>query len=164
VDGATVVTFTLAGSACFPSLAWARLDGLIAGQAPVVHIARLGAAPEDGFTGVGPAAQQGGTDVPPCGPCVARWGDHSATQVDENGCIWGAAEYIPTGQHEPPLQIGPVSVTFTNWGTGIYNVCPAAIGPGIPEAPFVPAMVILGLGGVAALAGLRRLRRIGVPD
>jgi hypothetical protein len=25
-------------------------------------------------------------------------------------------------------------------------------------------MVILGLGGVAALAGLRRLRRIGVPD
>jgi hypothetical protein len=166
VDGATVVTFTLAGSDYFPSLAWARLDGLITGQAPVVHVARLGAAPEDGFTGVGPVGQQGGIDQPPCGPCVARWGDYSATQVDENGCIWGAAEYIPTGQHEAPIQIGPVSLTFTDWGTGIYNVCPAAvIGPGIPETPFVPAMVILGLGGIAALAGVRRLSlRRGRPD
>lgn len=124
VDGATVVSFTIAGVDYFPSQGWARIDGLAPGEAPVVHIANLGKAPEDGFTGLGLIGGQSAgllPDEPSCGPCVARWGDYSATQVDENGCIWGANEYIPTGTHD--------SINATDWGTGIYHVCPAAVTP-----------------------------------
>jgi hypothetical protein len=160
-DGATIVTFTLAGADYYPSLAFARIDGLASGQGPVVHIARPGAAPEDGFTGVGLLGQQGLPDVPSCTLCVARWGDYSATQVDENGCIWGAAEDVPTGNHEPPITFGPVSVTFTDWGTGIYEVCPPPIvSTATPEVPWVPALVSAGLAGAAVLAGVRRKRRL----
>jgi hypothetical protein len=120
-DGAAVMSFTLTGTDYFPSLAWARLDGLAPGAVPQVHLARLGAAPEDGFTGLGLLGSQGLglPDVPPCGPCVARWGDYSATEVAPSGCIWGAAEYIPTGIHD--------SLGATDWGTGVYRVCPPAI-------------------------------------
>lgn len=111
-DGVAVATFTLAGINYFPSVAWARLD---AGR-PVVHVALRGAAPEDGFSGLGTLGQQGLFDVIPCGPCVARWGDYTESQVDEHGCIWGAAEYIPTGKHDKFAE--------TDWGTGIYHVCP----------------------------------------
>jgi hypothetical protein len=52
---------------------------------------------------------------------VARWGDYSATQVADNGCIWGAAEYIPTGKHD--------ALNATDWGTGIYSVCPPRVDP-----------------------------------
>jgi hypothetical protein len=121
VDGATVVSFTLAGVDYYPSQAWARIDGLAPGGAPEVHVANLGKAPEDGFTGLGLLGGQGigAPDVPPCGPCVARWGDYSATQVDESGCIWAANEYIPTGDHD--------SLGATDWGTGIYHVCPTPV-------------------------------------
>lgn len=121
VDGATVMSFTLAGVDYYPSQAWARLDGLAPGEAPVVHVANLGKAPEDGFTGLGLLGGQGIglPDVPPCGPCVARWGDYSAAQVEENGCIWGANEYIPTGEHD--------KLGATDWGTGITHVCPKPV-------------------------------------
>jgi hypothetical protein len=119
-DGVTVATFTLAGTNYFPSVAWARLDGLAPGRGPVVHVALRGKAPQDGFTGLGLLGQLGLPDVPPCGPCVARWGDYSESQVDEHGCIWGAAEDIPTGKHD--------QFNTTDWGTGIYHVCPS--GPG----------------------------------
>jgi len=117
-DGTTVMTFTLAGIDYYPSVAWTRLDHLKTGQAPIVHVALAGKAPEDGFTGLGLAGSQGIglPDVPPCGPCVARWGDYSASAVAPNGCIWGAAEYIPTGEHD--------SLGATDWGTGISSVCP----------------------------------------
>jgi len=115
-DGATVMTFTLSGIKYFPSLAWTRLDGLKAGAAPAVHVALLGKAPEDGFSGLGNLGQLGLPDVPPCNPCVARWGDYSATEVVPNGCVVGAAEYIPTGKHD--------SLNSTDWGTGVYWVCP----------------------------------------
>ena len=117
-DGTTVMTFTLAGVDYYPSVAWARLDHLRPGQAPTVHVALEGKAPEDGFTGLGTLGSQGIglPDVPPCGPCVARWGDYSASEVAPNGCIWGAAEYIPTGEHD--------SIGATDWGTGISRVCP----------------------------------------
>jgi hypothetical protein len=120
-DGATVMTFTLAGIDNFPSVAWTRLDGVSSTTGPVVHVARVGAAPQDGFSGVGQLGQQGLPDLPPCGPCVSRWGDYSATQVADNGCIWGAAEYIPTGKHDAFGQ--------TDWGTGIYSVCPPRVDP-----------------------------------
>lgn len=115
-DGATVLTLSLAGVNYFPSMGWARLDGLKPGQAPVVHIAQLGQAPEDGFTGLGTAGQQGLPDVPPCNPCVARWGDYSETEVAPNGCIWGAAEDVHSGQHD---KFGAI-----DWSTGIYEYCP----------------------------------------
>jgi hypothetical protein len=185
-DGATVITFTLAGIDNFPSVAWARVDGLSAGEAPVVHIARRGVAPEDGFTGLGLLGGQGIglPDVPPCGPCVARWGDYSATEIDENGCVWGSVEDIPTGEYD--------SLKATNWGTGIFHVCPppvrsaavagttttvtpaptaassgnagaAAIAlPNTAGAPpsGVPAIAVLAaLAGLVALPSLRRRRR-----
>ena len=127
-DGATVATFTLSGIDNFPSVAWARLDGLSPGQAPTVHIARRGVAPEDGFTGLGLLGGQGIglPDVPPCGPCVARWGDYSASQVDEDGCVWGSAEDIPTGKYD--------SLNATDWGTGIFHVCPPPVHAGVAAA------------------------------
>lgn len=158
VDGATVMTFTLAGVDHFPSLAWARLDGVPSGQGPVVHIARAGAAPEDGFTGLGLLGSQGVglPDVPPCGPCVARWGDYSASQVDENGCIWGSAEYIPTGTHD--------ALGATDWGTGIYHVCPAAVAAVVvPEAPVGLTIPLAGLGAALVLTTARRRRRMHGP-
>jgi hypothetical protein len=115
-DGVTVMGMSLAGMKYFPSAAWTRLDGLKPGAAPVIHIAQKGAAPEDGFTGLGTAGQQGGVDVPPCGPCVARWGDYSETEVAPNGCIWGSAEDVPSTKHDKSGQI--------NWGTGVFAVCP----------------------------------------
>ncbi|MFL5823735.1 MAG: hypothetical protein ACJ764_09875 [Solirubrobacteraceae bacterium] len=118
-DGATVMTMSLAGIDHFPSVAWARLDGLKAGVAPVIHIAQKGVAPEDGFSGLGTLGSQGLPDIPPCGPCVARWGDYSETEVAPNGCIWGAAEDVPTGKHD--------QFNAINWGTGVYDVCPASL-------------------------------------
>ena len=128
VDGATVMSFTLAGVDYFPSQAWARLDGLAPGEAPVVHVAHLGAAPEDGFTGLGLLGGQGigAPDVPPCGPCVARWGDYSAAQIDESGCFWGANEWIPTGTHD--------GLGATDWGTGIVHVCPPPVHAAVAAA------------------------------
>jgi len=140
VDGATVMSFTLAGVDYYPSQAWARIDGLAPGEAPVVHVANLGKAPEDGFTGLGTLGGQGIglPDAPPCGPCVARWGDYSASQVDESGCIWGANEYIPTGVHD--------SLGATDWGTGIYHVCPkpvvASTGVSAPAPTPTPTPVV----------------------
>ena len=118
-DGATVLTLSLAGTKYFPSMGWARLDGLKPGQAPVVHIAQLGAAPEDGFSGLGLLGEQGLPDVPPCNPCVARWGDYSETEVAPNGCIWGAAEDVPTGKHD--------QFNAIDWGTGVFQYCPTSL-------------------------------------
>jgi hypothetical protein len=157
-DGATVATFTLAGLDYFPSLAWARVDGLGVGQGPDVHVARLGKAPEDGFSGVGLTVQAGLPDIPGCSTCVARWGDYTSSQLDENGCIWGAAEYINSTNHD---QFGVI-----NWGTGVHTVClppvPVAAQPITPEivampntaAAGAPPLVILGL--LAAIAVLLR--------
>lgn len=129
-DGATIATFTLAGIDNFPSVAWARLDGLAAGSGPDVHVSRPGLAPDDGFTALGLLGQQGLPDVPPCTTCVGRWGDYSYSAIDEAGCIWGAAEGITTGVYDSqPIVIEgqTIQTAAGDWGTGIHHVCPPVV-------------------------------------
>ena len=127
-SGAVVVGFTLSGVDYYPSAAWAELDGLAPGQLPTVHISKLGAAPEDGFTGycdpVGlvPLTNLGGL----CASGIARWGDYTYTAVDEQGCIWTAAEYISGGPRDP---------VAGNWATYITRVEP----PGCHEPTLTPS-------------------------
>ena len=96
--GPVVMGFSVSGPSYFPSTGWTRLDGLAAGQAPVVHVSGLGKAPEDGFTGYclqGIVSNVGGL----CSDEKSRWGDYSAAVIDENGCAWAAAEYISGIHH-----------------------------------------------------------------
>jgi len=131
-QGPVVMSFTLSGVDHYPSAAWARLDGLGEGHGPTVHVAAEGAQPEDGFTGRCLDLGQGGfTNVGGlCSSETARWGDYSASAVDEHGCIWSDTEYIsglkrlpgvgdwatyvtriqPAGCNEPPLTPPPVHV------------------------------------------------------
>jgi len=99
-QGPVVVGFSVSGLSYFPSTGWARLDGLAQGEAPVVHVSGVGRVPEDGFTGyclgnllvglTGPLTNLGGL----CTDGRSRWGDYSASVIDEQGCAWTAAEYI----------------------------------------------------------------------
>jgi hypothetical protein len=150
-DGATIFAFTLAGIDWYPSSAWARVDGLAPGQAPVVHVARRGVAPEDGFTGLGLLGSQGIglPDVPPCGPCVARWGDYSAAAIDENGCVWGATEDIPTGQED--------DLKATDWGTGIFHVCAAQLHNTATASSTPTPVATPGSGGTGSGSGIAGL-------
>ena len=114
--GDVAMFFSLSGVDYFPSAAWTRLDHLAAGAAPVVHVSGVGSAPEDGFTGYPTTAQAGLPLDPSQGQSgVSRWGDYSAAGVDENGCLWGASEYIPTDARDPAAG---------NWGTYITRVQP----------------------------------------
>jgi hypothetical protein len=125
--GAVGMFFSLAGVDYFPSAAWTRLDGLGAGDAPVVHVSGAGDAPEDGFTGYPLANELGLLPIDPTmsGTGVSRWGDYSAAAVDENGCLWGAAEYIPKGPRDP---------NAGNWGTFVTRIQPR----GCTEPDFLP--------------------------
>jgi hypothetical protein len=122
--GPVAMFFTLSGSDDFPSAAWARLDGLAPGQAPPVHISGAGVAPEDGFTGYPEGNQFGVPLDTPDGSGVARWGDYTYAAVDENGCLWGAAEFIPNEARD---------ANAGNWGTYITRVVPT----GCSEPPIV---------------------------
>ena len=165
-DGATVATFTLSGIDYFPSVAWARLDGLAPGAGPTVHISRPGATADDGFSAYGLLAEVF-TDPVSCNPCVGRWGDYSASEVDEAGCFWGAAEYIPAGDR---------TNASANWGTGIQHIClppvtaPVVTPPHIVVTPLPntaaggrsPTLQLAVLGAVVALLlafGAGSLRR-----
>jgi hypothetical protein len=125
--GAVVMSFTLSGVDHFPSAAWARLDGIADGAAPAVHIAAAGMGPEDGFTGycldVGlvPLSNLGGQ----CTEQKSRWGDYSATGVDENGCVWSGTEYINNVHLDPGTG---------NWATYVNRVAPE----GCHEPPLAP--------------------------
>ncbi len=91
--GPVVMSFSLSGVDHYPSAAWARLDGMAKGEAPLVHISAAGVAPEDGFTGYcvqGILSNLAGQ----CTEGKSRWGDYSASVVDEHGCIWSGVEYI----------------------------------------------------------------------
>ena len=141
-DGATIATFTLAGMDFFPSVAWARLDGLAPGTGPTVHVSRLGSHAEDGFSAYGLVAEVL-FDPTGCNPCTARWGDYSASQVDEAGCFWGAAEYIPA--YATRLNAS------ANWGTGIHRICPPLV---VQAQPVTPAVAIVSMPDTATGNGL----------
>ncbi len=100
-DGQALMGFSVAGPDYFPSTGYVLLSGRGAGA---VHIAGVGAGPDDGFTGY--PTYTGGN--------VARWGDYSTTVVDEAGNFWTAAEYIPN----------VTRTVLANWGTYITKVAP----------------------------------------
>jgi hypothetical protein len=122
--GPVAMFFTVTGLDYFPSAAWARLDGLKAGEGPDVHISGPGTAPEDGFTGYPTGNQLGVPFDTPDGTGVSRWGDYTYAAVDENGCLWGASEYIPNEARD---------AAAGNWGTFITRVMPN----GCNEPPIV---------------------------
>jgi hypothetical protein len=109
--GDVIMGFTLSGVDNYPSAAWTRLANAptlefpstgpsIASAGPTVYVSGPGVAPEDGFTGY---CSQGLVSDPlhQCSNGVARWGDYSYTEVDENGCVWSATEYIPNDARDP---------------------------------------------------------------
>src|SRR5258708_31743320 len=114
-SGAVVMGFSMTGKNYHPSTAWARLDLPMGTAGPEVHVSGAGASTEDGFTGYvvqGLVPNVGGQ----LSNQVARWGDYSATEVDENGCVWSAAEYIPADGSDRGLA--------GDWGTCITRVSP----------------------------------------
>ena len=122
--------FTLTGPNYYPSAAWTRLDGIPSGGAPDVHISGLGTGPEDGFTGYPISNEVGIVPLDPQGGNgVSRWGDYGASAVDENGCLWGASEYIADQARDPQV----------NWGTFITRVQPERC----IEPPLVAAKALL---------------------
>ena len=125
-QGPVSMFFTVVGPDYFPSAGFARLDGVGAGAAPAIHISGPGVAPEDGFTGYDTQCQFAAPATSTT-PGVARWGDYSASAVDENGCMWGAAEYIPDEARDPAAG---------DWGTFITRVQPGnCVEPALSTAP-----------------------------
>lgn len=101
--GEGVIAFSFTSPDYFPSTGYVNFqNGVVQ---PEVHLAGIGQAPDDGFTGY--PQYTGGN--------VARWGDYSAAMVSPNGDLWMAAEYIPNPVARPRTQ-------YTNWGTFIYQV------------------------------------------
>ncbi len=98
--GMGVMTFTLVGQDYFPSAAYTPINAI--NGSGNVHLARLGASPEDGFSGYSFFNYSG----------VARWGDYSASVASSDGSIWIGVEYIPNSPR----------TTLANWGTFIGNV------------------------------------------
>jgi hypothetical protein len=101
--GNGVVAFSISGPNFYPSTGYAKIS-LRSGVGPI-HIAGVGAVPDDGFTGY---TAYGGSGR------VARWGDYSAAVAGPDGSIWSAAEYIPGGPR----------TLLANWGTYISHVTP----------------------------------------
>ena len=129
-SGPVGMFFTLTGQHYLPSAAWARLDGLAPDAAPDVHISAAGFAPEDGFTGYPTTNQAGLVPLDPQnGAGTARWGDYTYAEVDEQGCMWGAAEYIPNEARDPAAG---------NWGTFITRIQPE----GCEEPSILPPTVL----------------------
>lgn len=80
-SGRGVIAFTLVGDDYYPSAAYASIDDK-AGVGDI-HLAALGAGPDDGFTLYPPLAN----------PARGRWGDYGAATLDGKS-IWIASEYI----------------------------------------------------------------------
>jgi len=138
--GAVVMGFSMSGKDYHPSTAWARLDLPMGTAGPEVHVSGAGASTEDGFTGYevqGLVPNVGGQ----LSNQVARWGDYSATEVDENGCVWSAAEYIPGDGSDGGLA--------GDWGTYITRVSPGGATCALAQ-PASTLRANAATGGVAA--------------
>jgi hypothetical protein len=123
--GPVIMSFTLSGIDYYPSSAWTRLDGLAPGTAPQVNIAAAGVAPEDGFTGYclqGILSNIGGQ----CSDGRSRWGDYSASAVDEEGCIWSGTEYI-SGINRDSIA--------GDWSTFVTRITPSPCGRPLTPPP-----------------------------
>jgi len=100
-DGKGAIAFTLSGAENYPSAAMASLTENGVGE---VNILAAGTAPLDGFSGYKYFGGGGS----------GRTGDYSAAVVDENGAIWMASEYIPSGPR----------TLLANWGTFLAQIRP----------------------------------------
>ena len=103
--GGAVITCSLIGPDFYPSAAFVPLDSHLKGTR--LFISSPGAAPSDGFTGY---AAYGGSGI-------ARWGDYSEAQADENGTIWMAQEMVSS-------KSSTVRSSLANYGTHITKVTP----------------------------------------
>jgi hypothetical protein len=105
--GQARLTMSMSGATLFPSVGY--FDG--AG----IHIAAQGVAPEDGFSG-----------YPPTGTGVARWGDYTATTIDEAGNFWIGGEWIPSActlaKYSKDPTCGGKRQPLTNWGTALGSL------------------------------------------
>ena len=101
--GVGVIEFSLAGLNYFPSTGYVNYSA--SGVEHKVHLAGIGQAPEDGFSGY-PQFGGGGT---------ARWGDYGGAMVAPNGTLFGAGEYIPNPVARP-------GTAYTNFGTFLFHV------------------------------------------
>lgn len=110
--GGSVITCTLVGPDFYPSAAYVTLDSHL--KAGPVRIASAGVAPSDGFTGY-LRTDKAGNPV----QGVARWGDYSQAQPDENGDIWLAQEMISARSNTQRSLLA-------NYGTFISKVSPTS--------------------------------------
>jgi hypothetical protein len=113
-SGRGVIAFTVLGQDFNPSAGYASLDAKIG--AGDVHIAALGAAAQDGFTGY----------FPEVNPVRPRWGDYGAAAVDGN-TIWFASEYIAdscdlNNYVQTNFTCGNTRGSLGNWATRITHV------------------------------------------
>ena len=81
-NGAGTIVFSLSSRNDYPSAGLVVIRGTSRGP---INIVREGNEPEDGFT-----------CYPPFSDGVCRWGDYSASAVnDVDQTVWGATEYVP---------------------------------------------------------------------
>jgi len=112
-SGRGVIAFTVVGPNDHPSAGYASLDAKLG--AGDVHVAKSGAGPWDGFTGI------------PFFGSDPRWGDYGAAAADGN-TIWTASEYIAqtctlTEYLTPPLfECGGTRGALGNWATRISAI------------------------------------------
>lgn len=114
--GTGVLAYSLSGTTYYPSTAYSLVSGdAVTGP---VHIARLGAGPQDGFT----EYQSYGTSS-----YRPRWGDYSGSAVDGNSVVF-AAEMIYQSctdkQFTADFTCGGTRDLFANWGTSVNTLTP----------------------------------------
>jgi hypothetical protein len=109
-SGRGVMAFTLVGDDYYPSAAYASLDDKVG--VGDIHVAAVGAGPDDGFTLYPPLAN----------PARGRWGDYGAAVLDGKS-IWIASEYIAqTCTYEQYIGQPFTDGTFGRLATG-FGLC-----------------------------------------
>jgi hypothetical protein len=112
-SGRGVIAFTVVGPNDHPSAGYASLDAKLG--VGDVHVAKSGAGPWDGFTGI------------PFFGSDPRWGDYGAAAADGN-TVWTASEYIAQTctlseyLTAPLFQCGGTRGALGNWATRISAI------------------------------------------
>lgn len=113
-----VLGYSIVSSNQFPSTGYSRVDAT--NGAGTVHVAGIGKAPEDGFTGY----NEPNHATADHSSGVSRWGDYTATATDPDGTIWTAAEYIPFACTTLGGDCNGLRTFQANWGTFVSQVQP----------------------------------------